>query len=976
MNNIVMKLGGIVVVVLAGFAGLTGAVKRQDFKTCAQSGFCTRQRAHGQLADLGWSVDDSAERAEGGTGIETYAAIVSSVSVDTANGLFSVDVVGSTAQSLLSLKVAHLSTSSKDGSTIRVTLTEKNPLHPHFSLDSLLVVNNGSHAPFIATANALSFGLTNNLQLELNTNPLKLSIKDTSTQETILVFNGRSHLYVEHQRLQDAPALNVQERDSNQQEPIVQDGEQPLAPAELTEREKEIKRLKEELVKDLWEESFGGKQDSKPRGPQSAGFDLSFPHSAHLYGLPQHASSYALKPTRGPNAPYSDPYRLYNFDVFEYELDNPMALYGSVPFLLAHAATRSIGALWLNSAEMWVDVEEQPRAEGGSSTHWMAENGPIDLLIFVGKGPKEVGQMLTYFTGRPAMPQLFAVGYHQSRWNYLDEQDVAEVDAQFDVHEIPYDVLWLDIEHTDGKRYFTWDKVKFPHPDKMQQAISVKGRKMVTIIDPHLKQDDGYPVSKKAKDLGILVKNKDNNDFDGWCWPGTSYWIDYLNPEGRKFWAEQFKYENYHGSTPFLYTWNDMNEPSVFSGPEITMPKDNIHFGGAEHREVHNIYGSLQHRATAEGHLLRSGNTDRPFVLSRAFFIGTQRYGAIWTGDNTATWEHLAISVPMLLTIGVSGVTFCGADVGGFFGNPDADLLVRWYQTAAFQPFFRGHAHIDTKRREPWLFGEPYTGVIREAIRARYRLLPYIYTLFWESSQTGAPVMRSLMHEFPQDEATFSLEDAFMLGPALLVHPVVTKDATHVDVYLPPAAIWYDYDTFGRVTPGSTGPRAMVETPLEKLPVFLRGGSIVPRRDRVRRAAALGLRDPYTLVIALDVTGSARGEVYVDDGHSYGFEQKGEYVLADFVFQAGVLKGSAGRRVGRDGPVTKEVVEKLGARVERLVLVGLGTRVVKSVTVQGSGRRLEFMTQSVVSDESGKETVVIVKDPKVIVGEEWSIVVA
>jgi alpha 1,3-glucosidase len=266
---------------------------------------------------------------------------------------------------------------------------------------------------------------------------------------------------------------------------------------------------------------------------------------------------------------------------------------------------------------------------------------------------------------------------------------------------------------------------------------------MVTIIDPHIKIDSEYYVYQEAKDLDYYVKNADGKTtFEGHCWPGNSAWLDYLNPATRKYWAALFSFQKYEGSTKNLYTWNDMNEPSVFSGPEITMPKDNIHVGGVEHRDVHNLYGMLQQRATYDGQMLRSNYSDRPFILSRAFFAGTQRYGAIWTGDNTADWDHLASSVPMLLSISMSGVVFCGADVGGFFGNPDAELLVRWYQLGAFQPFFRGHAHIDTKRREPWVFDEPYTSLIRKAIINRYQLLPYIYTLFRIASLKGTPLMR------------------------------------------------------------------------------------------------------------------------------------------------------------------------------------------------------------------------------------------
>lgn len=245
--------------------------------------------------------------------------------------------------------------------------------------------------------------------------------------------------------------------------------------------------------------------------------------------------------------------------MFEYILDSPMALYGAVPFMLSHKLGQSAGVLWLNSAEMWVDVEKQKK---GASTHWMSESGLVDLFFFLGPSQTDVFNSFTKLTGRPQLPQKFAVAYHQCRWNYNTEQDALDVDAKFDEHTIPYDVLWLDIEHTDGKRYFTWDKQKFPNPEEMQKTLSEKGRKMVTIIDPHIKKDSGYYVSQKANELDIFIKDKDGGLYDGWCWPGDSNWLDYSNPKAREYWADLFEYSNYKGSTPSLYTWNDMNEVS------------------------------------------------------------------------------------------------------------------------------------------------------------------------------------------------------------------------------------------------------------------------------------------------------------------------------------------------------------------------------------------------------------------------------
>ncbi|RKO90353.1 glycosyl hydrolases family 31-domain-containing protein [Blyttiomyces helicus] len=612
-------------------------VKHADFKRCDQSGFCRRQRAYADLADKLPNFRSP------------YLVSTRSVSVDESAGIVTAQILNLAENKAFNLEVSLL-----DHNSARVRIREAEPLKPRYEapLSDLVIASSGlapDAAPEAAEAVSVSWG-PNTFTIHADPFAFELAVDGIPA----ITFNGRNYFNFEHTRAKAAEPA------------VVEHDAAPEAAA----------RLRDELKKDLWEESFNGKSDSKPNGPTSIGIDLSFPGSANVYGLPQHASSFSLKSTRGADKSYGEPFRLYNFDVFEYELDSPMALYGSIPFMMAHKKGLSSGVFWLNSAEMWVDVEKSKGDEKvpdfsprpsfrfqkpiSTETHWSAESGILDLFVFLGPTPADVFDAYTALTGRPTLPQSFAVAYHQCRWNYLDETDVAEVDAGFDKYDIPYDVLWLDIEHTDAKKYFTWDKVKFPHPEKMQKSLDGKGRKMVTIIDPHIKRDDNYHVSKEAKEEGIFVKDKDGKDFEGWCWPGDSNWIDYTMPEGRRFWAEKFLYTEYQGSTPSLYTWNDMNEPSVFSGPEITMPKDNIHYGGYEHRDVHNIYGRLQHRSTYEGHLLRSADQDRPFILSRAFFAGTQRYGAIWTGDNFARWDHLEASVPMLLSIGISGVTFAG----------------------------------------------------------------------------------------------------------------------------------------------------------------------------------------------------------------------------------------------------------------------------------------------------------------------------
>jgi alpha 1,3-glucosidase len=640
--------------------------------------------------------------------------------------------------------------------------------------------------------------------------------------------------------------------------------------------------------------------------------------------------------------------------------------------MIGHGARASSGFFWLNAAEMQIDVLAQgwdgaaTPENGRIDTLWMAEAGVIDAFFFVGSEPKDVVKQYVSVTGTPSMPQQFATAYHQCRWNYRDEADVDGVDAGFDEHDIPYDVLWLDIEHTDGKRYFTWDHSAFPNPEEMQRKIADKGRKMVTIVDPHIKRDSSFHLHQEATEKGYYVKDANGNDYDGWCWPGSSSYPDMLNPEIREWWADKFSYESYKGSTPTLYIWNDMNEPSVFNGPEVTMPRDALHYGDVEHRELHNAYGYYFHMATADGLLKRGEGKDRPFVLSRAFFAGTQRYGAVWTGDNSADWDHLKSSIPMVLTLGLTGLPFSGADVGGFFGNPEPDLLVRWYQVGAFYPFFRGHAHHDTKRREPWLFGERRTAIIREAIHVRYSLLPYFYTLFREASVTGIPVMRPLWLEFPDDKETYNNGEAFMVGPSLLAQGIYEEGQKSVSVYLPGKESWYDLRN-GSPYKGSVSHKLQVLE--DSIPSFQRGGTIVPRKDRFRRSSTQMVNDPYTLVIALNSSNAAEGELYVDDGKSYDYQQ-GAFIHRRFVFADNKLTSL---NIAPDNLGKKKFTSD--CVVERIIILGLRSGAKKAIIEPGN-REVEIESGP-ISLRSGSSLVVpTIRRPNVRIVDDWTIRIA
>ncbi|XP_058070690.1 probable glucan 1,3-alpha-glucosidase [Magnolia sinica] len=717
-----------------------------------------------------------------------------------------------------------------------------------------------------------------------------------------------------------------------------------------------------------WEERFRSHTDSRPYGPQSVSFDVSFHGADFVYGIPEHAlDSLALRPTRGPGVEESEPYRLFNLDVFEYVHDSPFGIYGSIPFMLSHGKSHGTsGFFWLNAAEMQIDVLGagwDAGVQGRIDTLWMSEAGIVDAFFFVGPGPKDVVRQYASVTGTSAMPQHFATAYHQCRWNYRDEEDVEGVDSKFDEFDIPYDVLWLDIEHTDGKKYFTWDRMLFPNPEEMQNKLAKKGRHMVTIVDPHIKREESFPLHKEATAKGYYVKDASGKDYDGWCWPGSSSYPDMLNPEIRSWWADKFSLHNYVGSTPSLYIWNDMNEPSVFNGPEVTMPRDAIHYGGVEHRELHNAYGYYFHMASTDGLLKRGEGKDRPFVLSRAIFAGSQRIGAIWTGDNSADWDHLRVSVPMILTLGLTGMSFSGADVGGFFGNPEPELLVRWYQLGAYYPFFRGHAHHDTRRREPWLFGERNTELMRDAIHIRYTLLPYFYTLFKEASASGIPVMRPLWMEFPTDEATFNNGEAFMVGNSILVQGIYNEGAKHVSVYLPGGQSWYDLRTGVAYTGGT---QHKLEVTEESIPAFQKAGTIVPRKDRFRRSSTQMVNDPYTLVIALNSSQAAEGELYVDDGKSYDFEH-GAYIHRRFLFSDGKLTSSSiGPANAGEKRFSSDCV------IERIIILGLLPRA-KGALIEPMNRMADIEPGPLMLRGGSKPVARFIRKPNVRIADDWTI---
>jgi alpha-glucosidase len=458
-------------------------------------------------------------------------------------------------------------------------------------------------------------------------------------------------------------------------------------------------------------------------------------------------------------------------------------------------------------------------------------------------------------------------------------------------------VIYLDIDYMNGYRVFTWDKTRFPDPPKLISDLKSQGFETVLIIDPGIKVDESYSVYKDGQRAGIFVKEKDGAELHRDVWPQASAFPDFTDPKARTWWGEQFRKNIDEGIAGF---WNDMNEPGVFMNdktekPEIlhhpakTFPYDTPHAGDGlpgTHKRYHNVYGMQMARATFEG-LKSLRPNKRPFVLTRAGFAGVQRFSAVWTGDNYASWDHMAMTIPMLLNMSVSGVPFVGADVGGFNDRPTPELYARWLEAAVLTPFLRSHSVGWAGNKEPWEYGDEYTAINRSTIELRYRLLPYIYTLFHEHERTGMPVIRPLWFEYPQDKKTYLVTDEYLLGSDLLVAPVVKEGMREREVYFPAGADWIDWWTGERHEGGK--PRT-VKAPIDRLPLFVRLGSVVPTQPVIQSTGEM--RSVHiTLMIADGITGDANGvsTLYQDSGDGYGYKST-EWREVRFEHQPGLLK--------------------------------------------------------------------------------------
>ena len=546
-------------------------------------------------------------------------------------------------------------------------------------------------------------------------------------------------------------------------------------------------------------------------------------------------------------------------------------LYKAIPFYIGLNKGKAYGIFFDNSFKSQFDFSFERR----NTTSFWAEGGEMNYYFIYGPEMERVVSSYSNLTGTPELPPLWALGFHQSKWSYYPESNVKEIASEFRNLRIPCDAIYLDIDYMDGFRCFTWDKKHFPDPKRMIAELEEDGFKTVIMIDPGIKIDRDYWVYTEALENGYFCQRGDGPLMHGKVWPGDCHFPDFTNPEVREWWAELYK--EFMAELGVHAVWNDMNEPAVMEVPTKTAPLDTRHdYDGhpCTHRKAHNVYGMQMVRATYEG-VKKYVYPKRPFVITRAAFAGTQRYASTWTGDNVATWEHLWIANVQMQRMCLSGYSFVGSDIGGFAEQPDGELFARWIQLGIFHPFCRVHSSGDHGDQEPWSFGAEITDIVRKFIELRYQLLPYLYTMFYKYTKDNKPMIQSLVLFDQDDSQTHFRTDEFIFGEKILVCPIQEPNAHGRRMYIPRGR-WYDFWTHEPVMGGA---EKWVAAGLDKLPIFIKEGAIIPKYPVQQYVGEKKIEELLLEVYYKE--GVEVSEVYEDATNGYDYN-KGRYSLCNF----------------------------------------------------------------------------------------------
>lgn len=546
-------------------------------------------------------------------------------------------------------------------------------------------------------------------------------------------------------------------------------------------------------------------------------FSRDLPEGEYCHGLGERAYGLNL---RGKT------WALWNTDPFDMTngyMRETDPIYFSIPFYFGLHKDYAVGIFWDNPARGEVDLgETDPQIQT-----FMAEDNELRLYVIADKTPPVVLQQYMDLTGRPPLPPMWAMGYHQSRYSYRSPDDFRYIAHQLRSRNIPCDVLHFDIDYMEQFRVFTWNRDTFGDIKSLVNELHKQGFRCVAILDPGIKVDDQYPSYIHGSRANAFITYPDGDLFIAPVWAGNSAFPDFNSERGRSFWAKEVA--SFIEKTGFDGLWNDMNEPTIFmpgvpgTFPDY-LPSDWEGDGKRDHvAGPHNTYGAQMARATFQG-MQQANPQKRAFNLTRAGYAGAQRYTASWTGDNTSNWDHLRLSISMLLNLGLSGMYFTGPDIGGFFDIPSGELYVRWIQAASLFPFCRTHTAKGSPAQEPWSFGDEMEAICRKFIELRYQLLPYLYSSYVKACKDGIPFIRPTFLNEPCDPQTFGQDDVYVIGDEMLVAPVLEKGATSKTFYLP-RGMWFNWWT-RRITPG--GRQITVDAPLDEMPIYVKAGSVIP----------------------------------------------------------------------------------------------------------------------------------------------------
>jgi alpha-glucosidase len=546
--------------------------------------------------------------------------------------------------------------------------------------------------------------------------------------------------------------------------------------------------------------------------------------------------------------------------------------YVSIPFAIIKQGERYGGIYFDNPGRAVIDVEHIRPGQ----LIYQSFAGCTDVYFFSGPTLRQVVRQFTQLTGRAEIPPLWSLGYHQSRWGYVTQADFLGIRDKFKEVDIPVSALWYDIDYMDSYRLFTWNKQDFPDPGQLNRRLKAAGIHTVTIVDPGIKKEPGYSVYESGK--GLFCQTAQGKEYVGRVWPGDTVFPDFTQTATQTWWAD--KLATFIDESAIDGVWLDMNDPATgYSDP------DDMRFsqGAVAHDRYHNQYGHFMAKASHQA-FEKLDPESRPFLLTRSACAGSQRFTAIWTGDNASNWQHLRMAIPATLNLGLSGVAFSGPDVGGFMGHTTAELLVRWYQTCFLFPFFRNHSVWDSKSQEPWQFGPKCLELIRATIQTRYRLLPYLYNCFFTHFLTGDPVLRPLLYEY-EDPQFEKLDDQFLVGDSLMLAPVVStgSQAKQLDYsgkvgqtrpITLPDGWWFDLNRGEWLMGGKT---LRYTAGLDAVPLFVRDGTIIPYHNGPIDNALMDFNNLEVHIFSKEQPATLK--YYIDDKKTRTY-QKGDYNTA------------------------------------------------------------------------------------------------